>query len=238
MPHRWDKCAILRREQIESGLDLTFAKVFLPSYRNLISRQEARTVLEVGAGTGHLAQALYNLVDEYVAIEPSDGMYKVATDVLAGSAVLLRQMRVEDLEHDRFYDVVLSHLCLQTVAGHGAFIASMSQHVAPSWALVLSIPHPCFYNEYKRIIPSERYRYMTESEHEISFTVTLDPDRAIIGVPYFHRPLSAYIRAISSSGFVVETVEEVFPPAAVQELYGSLWETPRYLTIVSRRYRY
>ena len=235
MPHRWDKCVMLRREQIEAGLDLTFTKVFLPWYSEFVLRQGARTVLEVGAGTGHLAHALSHLVDEYVAIEPSDGMYEVAADVLADSSVLLRKIHVEDLEQDRFYDVVMSHLCLQTVDCHGMFIASMSRHVAPSGMLLFSIPHPCFYNGYKHLIPPENYAYMTESKHEISFTVTLDPNRAITGVPYFHRPVSAYVSKIASSGFAIETMEEIFPPPSVQELYGKGWDTPRYLTIVSRR---
>lgn len=237
MPHRWDDCASLRREQIESGLDLTFNKVFLPWYRAFIQNQQVSTVLEVGAGTGHLALAMSGFVDEYTAAEPSGGMHRVAADVLHDSSVLLRQARVEELEIDRYYDVVLSHLCLHTIDDFEGFLECMSRHVAPSGTLLFSIPHPCFYNEYKQLIPADEYAYMTDSHREVSFSITLDPDRPITDVPYFHRPLSKYVRAVVSCGFVIIGVEEVFPSRSIQELYGADWDTPRYLIVMSKRNR-
>lgn len=91
MPKRWDEYAALRRRQIESGIDLTFSNIFVPWYRDFIRLRRPRTLLEVDAGTGHLSSSLIDLVGDIVAIEPSDGMYAVASEVLKGSAVDLHK---------------------------------------------------------------------------------------------------------------------------------------------------
>ena len=108
MPERWGNYAILRRDQIESGLDLTFSKVFLPWYRTFLKLHKPRSLLEVGAGSGHLAKSLFDLVSDYVAIEPSAGMCQVAAETLH-STIALRQLPIEELEIDRYYDIVLTH---------------------------------------------------------------------------------------------------------------------------------
>lgn len=91
MPHRWSNAAELRRYQIEAGLDLTFVNVFEPMLIDKILSFKPKCVIEVGAGTGHLSKAL-STADSKIsvtAIEPSEGMYEVACDVLSEGKVEL-----------------------------------------------------------------------------------------------------------------------------------------------------
>jgi SAM-dependent methyltransferase len=235
MPTRWNNAASLRRDQIESGLDLTFTNVFVPWYRDFLKSHKPRSLLEIGAGGGHLSRSIADIVHDIVAIEPSEGMYRVASETLAATSVVLRRLRIDELEFDRYYDVVLSHMCVQAVADLDGFLRSMTQHVAPSGLLVFSLPHPCFYNDYKKLIPADEYGYMREVHREISFTITRDPSREIANVPYCHRPISSYVRGVAAQGFAVEELAEIFPPQEVQEQYGRLWESPRYMVLISRR---
>src|SRR5271169_5923495 len=115
MPLRWDDAALTRKEQIEGGLDLTFSAVFAPYYLNLLAKLKPNSILEVGGGTGHLAEILANIPARYVMLEPSPGMYKVASELLASTAVELHNTKLEDYETDREYDLVISHMCIQTV---------------------------------------------------------------------------------------------------------------------------
>src|ERR1700721_1533426 len=96
MPRTWDNNARIRANQIDSGLDLTFSRVFVPFFREFVGKRELKTVLEVGGGTGHLARELSALVGQYVLIEPSIGMHLVARETLEGSDVELYNQTVEE----------------------------------------------------------------------------------------------------------------------------------------------
>jgi 16S rRNA A1518/A1519 N6-dimethyltransferase RsmA/KsgA/DIM1 with predicted DNA glycosylase/AP lyase activity len=89
MPHRWCNSAKIRREQIESGIDLTFNEVFKPLIVSRIQCLSPSNILEVGAGTGHISIELFKLGFSVTAIEPSLGMYEVAQDVLSFTDVRL-----------------------------------------------------------------------------------------------------------------------------------------------------
>jgi ubiquinone/menaquinone biosynthesis C-methylase UbiE len=74
MFHDWPHAGEVRRRQIESGKDVTFTRIFLPYYRELVAKINPRRALEIGCGTGHLAKSLAEKVPELVAIDPSLGM--------------------------------------------------------------------------------------------------------------------------------------------------------------------
>jgi len=228
MPEKWDNAAWLRKEQIESGLDLTFSKVFLPYYISLVADFRPSSFLEVGCGTGHLSSELRKLIPKVVSIEPSLGMYAVASEVLSKTGVQLINKQVQDFQIEQSFDLILSHMCIQTISNLGNFLESVRTHMNPDSRFVFTIPHPCFYNDYKGFFPSEEYSYMVPLKKNITFTVTRDPDRPISGVPYNHRPLSYYFDSLKKNDMLVADFNEIIPESTVQTLYGSNWETPRY----------
>lgn len=234
MPKRWDENALLRKAQIESDLDVTFSHVFVPRYQELLASLKPRRVLEVGAGTGHLALKLHSLVEQYDAIEPSDGMRNVATEVVQAAGVRVFREPVGQFSAAEPYDLVLAHMVLQCVDTLGDFLAATRGHLGPKGVFAFSIPHPCFYNRYKQLIPEAEYKYMSPTTRTVSFHITRDTERAITGVPYHHRPLTEYFAALSASGFVVSTFDEVIPSDDAIARYGSNWPEPRYLLIQSR----
>jgi 2-polyprenyl-3-methyl-5-hydroxy-6-metoxy-1,4-benzoquinol methylase len=146
MPHRWDDNAKLRKQQIESGLDLTFSEVFLPYYVRMVSRLAPRSILEVGGGTGHLARALASMTTKYVVLEPSQGMFAVASEVLDGTPAQLRQSTIEEFNGAENYDLILSHMCVQVVGNLAVFVNAVAKRLAPQAHFLLSLPHPVFYN--------------------------------------------------------------------------------------------
>ena len=236
MPRTWDNNARIRANQIDSGLDLTFSKVFVPFFRDVLGKQELKTVLEVGGGTGHLARELAALVGQYVLIEPSIGMYLVARETLESSDVELYNQTVEEFSNfDRRFDLVLSHLCMQVVPNISSFLNALASTLTPSGAYLLSLPHPAFYNDYKRFFSRDSFSYMEVRAATVSFTVTLDPNTPIEGVLYHHRPISTYIAALSDAGLVVSSFVEIYPSHQIQDLYGAPWLTPRYLVLGGSR---
>ncbi|AUQ75283.1 class I SAM-dependent methyltransferase [Phaeobacter piscinae] len=234
MPNRWNDAAHIRRNQIESGADVTFNDVFKPALLDLISNLHPENILEVGAGTGHLSKDISNLGLNVTAIEPSTEMYKVAQEVLSQTDVRLLNVASFDVTPPPYYDLAISHLVAHTVDDLEKFLRSIQDQLREDGCLIFSIPHPCFYNDYKKFF-GEEYNYMTPMSKEVSFTITKEPQNVISGVPYHHRPISHYINSINSSGLLIEGLIEVYPDAKTQEKYGSLWSSPRYCIFNCKR---
>jgi SAM-dependent methyltransferase len=228
MPNRWDDFAEIRKIQIESGNDITFSKVFIPYYLNLINELHPNSLLEVGCGTGHLSATLSSHVKTSIAIEPSAGMYAVAKSVLRKNNVQLLHLRVEEYREQNTFDLVISHMCLHLVENLEGFVSSVHALMGIDSDFVFAIPHPCFYNEYKHFFPPSDYHYMRELTKIVSFTITKDPNTQISGVPYTHRPLSIYFSVLKACDLSVVNFEEIFPGPDIQSLYGVEWDFPRY----------
>lgn len=234
MPHRWCNSAKIRREQIESGADLTFNEVFKPLLVSRIKSLSPSNVLEVGAGTGHISKELFELGFSVTAIEPSAGMYEVAKDVLSLTDVRLLNCTSFDLEKNDLYEIAFSHFVAHVVDDLKAFFESVGQHLKATSHFIFSIPHPCFYNEYKGFFGDE-YNYMTPMTKNVSFTITKDQQNTISGVPYHHRPLSEYINKLVESGFAIDGFDETYPEDDIQLKYGAKWESPRYCVFTCRK---
>jgi SAM-dependent methyltransferase len=234
MPHRWCNSAQIRREQIESGADLTFNEVFKPLIVNRINNLSPNNVLEVGAGTGHLSKELFDLGLSVTAIEPSIGMYEVAQDVLSETDVELINCTSFEMEKGETFEVAFSHLVAHVVDDLLGFYYSIGQHLGKNGHFIFSIPHPCFYNEYKGFFGDE-YNYMVPMTKDVSFTITKDSKNIISGVPYHHRPLSEYINKLVESGFAIDGFDETYPDDDIQEKYGARWESPRYCVFTCKK---
>lgn len=233
MPNRWCNSAKIRQQQIESGADLTFNNVFNPLIIKKIQSINPKNILEVGAGTGHLSKSLFDIGLNVTAIEPSLGMYEVAKDILSTTNVRLINCTSSELKNDNLFDLAFSHLVAHVVDDIGMFFESIKQHLTPNGYFIFSIPHPCFYNQYKMFFGDE-YNYMKPMMKNVSFTITKDSTNIIDGVPYYHRPLSEYINKLVASGFIIEHFDEIYPSDEIQAMYGTRWEYPRYCTFTCR----
>lgn len=231
MPRPWDDVAVVRQQQIESGRDLTFSRVFVPYYRELISALAPSSILEVGGGTGHLARSLSDIPKKYVMIEPSQGMYGVACEVLVDAPVEIHNCSIEAFPEDGQFDLVLSHICVQAVGEIWGFLGALAKQVSANGIILISLPHPAFYNDYKEFFPRKEFRYIDEQSKRVSFSITLDPNQAIVDVPYNHRPLSRYVSHLANAGLCLTYLEEIYPAKDIRELYGRPWADPRYLVL-------
>lgn len=234
MPHRWCNSARIRREQIESGLDLTFNKVFKPLFISRVTALSPNCVLEVGAGTGHISKELADIGMVVTAIEPSKGMFDVAKCVLSDSQVNLLNCTSFDLPKTKAYEASISHMVAHVVEDLKGFFASIGVHLIQGGHFIFSIPHPCFYNDYKGFFGDE-YNYMVPATKDVTFTITKDNKNPISGAPYHHRPLSTYINTLVEAGFAIDGFDETYPDNEIQAMYGEKWKTPRYCIFTCKK---
>ncbi len=233
MPSRWNNAAKIRRTQIESGIDITFCYVFVPLYKKYVSEIKPNSILEIGAGTGHLALELSKHCSSYTAIEPSIGMYNVANEVLHNHDIEVLNCKIEDFKAKNSFNLVFSHLCAHAIEDIDSLFRKMYELVTTDGEWMFSIPHPCFYNEYKKMIP-QNYLYMKEIKVDFDLKITKD-NKVIEKIPYYHRPLNVYINKMAKNGLILSSMNEIFPNEEVQLLYGDKWIQPRYIVFSGRR---
>lgn len=231
----WSAMAPQRREQIDSGQDITFNKVFVPFYRSLMTNLRCNSIIEVGCGTGHLAKELSRMAQRVYALEPSPGMHVVATDVLRNSGVVLIHNSVEQYQPEERFDCVVSHLCAQSVSDLDRFLKGCAGLLNNNGHLVFSIPHPCFWNDYQEYFESNKFDYTREQFTNATLTISLDRDTKMPGIPFHHRPLSRYVGAIVAGGLRIERFDEIFPTDDVQRLYSTQWKRPHFCVFQNMR---
>jgi 2-polyprenyl-3-methyl-5-hydroxy-6-metoxy-1,4-benzoquinol methylase len=126
MAETWNKAADVRRHQIESGVDITFCKVFIPFFEEIVKQLNPSTILEVGCGTGHLSAKLATNERKIQAIDPSENMCSLAFEILNEKSVKLEKCFIEDFTSTEKFDLILSHMCVQTVSDLESFFSSIS----------------------------------------------------------------------------------------------------------------
>jgi len=226
----WCELSTIRKVQIESNKDITFSKVFVPKYLEKLSNYSGKKIIEIGCGTGHLAKELISSIEfeNYIALEPSLGMYEKAKDMLNDCKYLeLNNFSIGNLKGEIKVDIILAHLVFHVVEDIETLLKDSFERLQPNAKLLISLPHPCFYNNYKNIFNEDEYSYNDEIKTNTLFKISQD-NANDVKVPYIHRPISYYINRFSKSGFKILELEEIFPEKSIQVLYPELWQTPRY----------
>jgi SAM-dependent methyltransferase len=222
MSIEWDAAASVRRNQIESGKDLTFSKVFVPEFESIIRVLKPSSILEAGSGTGHLAFELSKLTKRYVGVEPSTGMMAEANELLRNATVELVHSTLQSYQTSESFDLVISHMCLQAIGDYTAFLRAIEGRLATGGGFLISIPHPAFFNDYKKVIQLQEFHYMRDKSALINFQITLDSQGTIEQVPYFHRSLTNYISALVNAGLNLSFFKEIFPTAETRRFTANL----------------
>ncbi|MCO7249505.1 methyltransferase domain-containing protein [Pseudoalteromonas sp. Ps84H-4] len=223
----WKYAAEIRKNQIESGLDTTYHKIFLPKWLSIIDRLKATNALEIGAGTGHLTKEISSKVVTLDAIEPSLSMYKIASQVLIGSKVKIFNESSFTFKTKSMYDLIYSHMCSHCIKEFPSHIDKVISFLRAGGSFIFSIPHPCFYHLYKNHF-KDNFEYLKERENDIEFTISSDPNNIIDRVTFYHRPLEYYINTLTERGLRIAHIDEVTPNNMNIEQH---WEFPRYMII-------
>ncbi|MDC9497276.1 MULTISPECIES: methyltransferase [unclassified Pseudoalteromonas] len=223
----WKYAAEKRKEQIESGLDITYHKIFLPKWLEIVESSKAKHALEIGAGTGHLTKEISSKVISLDAIEPSLSMFEVASQVLRGSKVNIFNESSFTFKTEFKYDLIYSHMCSHCIKDFSAHVDKVMSFLGTGGDFIFSIPHPCFYHFYKNHFKDD-FDYVEKKDKDVDFIISSDPNNVLDKVSFYHRPLEYYINTLADKGLNIAHIMEVTPNNMGIDLY---WEFPRYLII-------
>ena len=231
MENSWGLISNLRKSQIESGNDITFSDLFIPYYKRLFSLLPHKKILEIGCGTGHMAQALINVLNPtlFIALDESKEMIQLARKVNRDVGIEILEVDYLNFSSVHKFDLIYSHMCLQTIEEIEAVIEKSSKLLTKNGYFIFSIPHPCFYNLYKGIFPEESFEYKRKTKTFFELTITNSSQKSN-PIPYIHRPLETYFNIVGAH-FQKIQLEEIFPTIDVMAKYEKAFKYPHYIMI-------
>jgi 2-polyprenyl-3-methyl-5-hydroxy-6-metoxy-1,4-benzoquinol methylase len=237
MTAQWDNNAARRHKQIIEGLDFSFDNVLSPTFIKLlkgIKNIGSKKVLDVGCGSGILTYRLSKYTGNIIGIDPSIKSIKIAEREYEK----IRNLQficssVEDYRNKEVFDVVISNMTIQAIKDIKKAFCSISKLMNKSSIFIFSIPHPCFWIEYRTKIGLDEYKnykYFKTSKYQITFSISNDRKPLPSQVPLYHRQIALYSKQLSAAGFLITSLLEPFPK--IINNANTNWDTPHFLVFV------
>lgn len=190
-------------------------EVILPGVLSLLGLHRGEDILDIGCGEGFFAREFHKLGANVLGIDASPELVAIAKK--KGPNELL--YKVADAADLKFlnagaFDAAVIILALQNIERMDATLKEARRVLAPRGRLVIVLNHPVFripklsawgWDESQKL----QYRRMNAYMSELKVPIEMHPGEKTKEVTWsFHRPLSAYVKALHNAGFAVTDLEE------------------------------
>jgi SAM-dependent methyltransferase len=231
LAREWDQLAEERHRQIESGEDLSFDHVVVPTTWRLFEGADRAVVLDIGSGTGDFTAQLAQVAGRVIAVDPSRASMVLARGVCrAIQNVRFIEASLEEAASCLDEGPVTAAVAVMTlmtapdVRGFAKALAALLQTRA---RFVATLTHPWFWPMYWGYDKEPWFHYEVETFIEAPFVIS--KCRTEVRTTHIHRPLEQYLNVFAEEGFRLDALAEPMPPAKVQALYPAPWQFPRFL---------
>jgi ubiquinone/menaquinone biosynthesis C-methylase UbiE len=198
-------------------------EVILPGVLKLLDLKAGEAVLDLACGEGFFAREFHALGANVLGVDAGAGLIALAQKKSPKDIVY----RVSDAKNlsflnDGAFDAVVIILALQNIDDLAPVLREARRVLKPSGRIVIVLNHPVFripkfsgwgWDEGQSLQYRKINRYMSE----LKLPIEMHPgDRPGDTTWSFHRPLSAYFKALKDAGFVVADLEEWVSPKKSQ----------------------
>ncbi len=217
----WDRAAPTREEQVSTGLDKSAIETLGPNILRLL-KPVGQTVIDIGCGTGWLTARFSRRAKSVLGIDPSAVSIEIANQRYLRPNVKYVQTTIERFarRNQANFTAAVANMTLSTAPNLSAVMRSTARVLKRGAPFVFSIPHPCFFPEYWGYADAAWFRY--DEEVPIAAQFRIRSQRTALVTTHIHRPISMYLNALVSAGFVTQHCVE---------LQGRGFTRPRFLII-------
>ena len=191
-------------------------KVALPTVMELLELRPKEKVLDIGAGSGVLAPHVVRAGGDYIGIEVSSSLTKLARRYHGETRARFVHGDARQLQkhfEQGSFDAAVFLLSLQDMTPLDAVLNGASWALRPGGRVVIFMVHPCFRVPrqsgwgYDR---ARKLRYRRIGRYLSPLSVPMKAHQKGQGMTKsFHRPLEAYIAALTGAGLRLETLHEL-----------------------------
>lgn len=164
-----------------------------------------RRTLDVGCGEGRLTRHLASLGHRVVGIDASPTLVAAARE-LAPDMELHVANASELTFEDASFDQVVSFMCLHDVDDLDGAVREIARVLEPGGVACLAVVHPL--NSAGRFEKHGRFVIRGSYLDPFRYSDKVSRDDLTMTFESQHRPISAYVEALVSSGLVVDALRE------------------------------
>jgi len=234
----WDLNAERRREQIRSGVDISYIHVLTPAILESLPKPDGRVwsrLLDAGCGPGVLAEQLWEAGWKVTGIDRSPAMIEIArrdSGKRDGLTFLQADLsHLPDLFGTAAFDAVVANMSLTGVADLRSNFRALRKVLRRRGRMVLTDIHPWFWRQYRG---HADLSYWKRVELVEPFTISLDSNPLPSATQVVYRTLHELCGAIAEAGFLIERVAEPKPPPDIEAKYPEPWRYPRFILVAAR----
>lgn len=211
----WDPLARWYDGWVGTGGSHYHRELAIPITLELLALERGDTLLDVGCGQGVLAPYVAQAKADYVGVDASPTLIRLARERHSGSGRFLvaDARRLDKLAGLGPFSAVVFLLSLQDMDPLEAVLAQATAQLSPGGRLVIFMLHPCFriprqsgwgFDEGRKLRYRRIDRYLTPN----AVPMKAYPGQTGVSLS-FHRPLSHYLNALGDLGLVLVRVLEL-----------------------------
>jgi SAM-dependent methyltransferase len=228
----WDRLAPSRYWHVKTGKDRSYTEVLFPLVEDFIKKHGGGKLIDAGCGVGFVSRAASRYFESVDAIDLSLTSISIAREENHAKNVRYHTGSIENFSQGGIkYDALVSSMVLMDCLDHRAFLDSCVAMLKPGARMMFTLCHPFFWPRYWGFEKYSWFVYNSEIAIESNFRTSstgLSDSKTI----YFHRPISAYINALSSGRASIVGVREVSGLSVNSRILDRF---PRYLAIEAVR---
>lgn len=215
----WGKVASWYDSHLEKGSDTYHEKVVYPNLLRILGDLKGKHVLDLACGQGQFSRVMAD-----------NGAFVVGVD-LGKELIDIAQKKSKDYKFkihfhnasandlymvkDKAEDIVVCILALQNIEKMQEAMREASRVLKDDGRFVFVLNHPAFripkasawkYDEHEGVQYRRIDEYLSESKIKIDMTPGSEKDKKF--TVSFHRPLQAYVKALSKAGLAITRLEE------------------------------
>ena len=234
----WEKHSNWWQREFTRGADPEYEEQILPLLKDLVL--EGGRILDIGCGEGQVARLLSANSTKVFGVDPS--WSQISEAARRGTEQIYAQASASELPFvSAAFDTAVACLVFEHITALRQAISEVSRVLKQDGMFVFLLNHPLlqtpgsgWVDDYMSDPPSQYWRvghYLVEQE-------SLEEVQLGVHIPFVHRPLSAYINALSESGLQLERMLEPQPPEGFlerNESYRAAAHIPRLLVLICRK---
>ncbi len=232
----WDIIAPMRDEQIETGQDISFHHILMPTLLSLTSTMPKDSyVIDCGSGTGRITRELARMFRRVIGVDMSSVSIDIAKRhyEFVGNLVFVN-MLIEEYAKAYMgprYSIATANMTIMDMLSLEDGLLAINSLLIPGGVFSFTITHPLFWPKYWRYDNKRWFDYNREIVIEAPFVISDQGDVATHVTTHIHRPLNMYAEKLNRAGFHIVQILEPMPNSKMHDAYPRRWKFPRFLAM-------